>query len=416
MTLLFAATAGSPAVAAGPYDDLLKGVSPNTNTLVMVNAKAAYASPLGKAQKWDEKAKKSQYGALGFVPPDAELVVIASEVNLTAMQRDFQVGVMKLRGGIPNMKDLASYEGGTMSEIAGRLVVLSPRDVYITSLAEQHLVAAFPADRQYTSKWLKHAREAKAASVTPFLKKAADAAGDSVLVVAVDMDDVYDPVLIRNALTNHPVMVKYKNANLQNVSKFVAGVQGLTLTADVKDEITGTIRIEFNSDPTIYKQLARDLFLTLVDGYGVQVPGMDKWATTYTDRTMTLTGPLTGPDLQRLLSLFAFPGVTASDSAAKAAGDEFTPTATWQYYEAANAILKDLRSMKENLQDDKDYAKTATWHDKAAAQLDQLNRKGVDPIATQAASDSARRLRAISGSLQGVPIDVDALSKTEYFY
>ena len=40
----------------------------------------AIAEPLAKTEKWSEKAQSSGRGGLGFIPPDAELVVIAGEV------------------------------------------------------------------------------------------------------------------------------------------------------------------------------------------------------------------------------------------------------------------------------------------------------------------------------------------------
>ena len=54
---------------AGPYDDMIRGVPPNTNTLVLVNIKAAYASPLAKADKWADDSYKRYRAGIGFVPP-----------------------------------------------------------------------------------------------------------------------------------------------------------------------------------------------------------------------------------------------------------------------------------------------------------------------------------------------------------
>lgn len=60
MSRLVTAAAGLLAAAslagAGPFDDLLKDVPPNTNTLVMVNVKAAFETPLAKQEKWAEEA------------------------------------------------------------------------------------------------------------------------------------------------------------------------------------------------------------------------------------------------------------------------------------------------------------------------------------------------------------------------
>ena len=79
----------------------------------------------------------------GFVPSDAELVVIAGEVNFTTLARDFQIGLVKARN-VPSMRELAAQEGGTADEIAGRLAVLSPRDVYFTSFRARNSWRSIP--------------------------------------------------------------------------------------------------------------------------------------------------------------------------------------------------------------------------------------------------------------------------------
>src|SRR4051794_11563911 len=100
---LFALTLVNPAKAAGPYDDLLKHTPVNTNTLVLIDVKGAFASPLAKAEGWAKLKQANTGGGLGFVPADAEVVVIAAEVNFTTFDRDFQVGLVKVRN-VPTMK------------------------------------------------------------------------------------------------------------------------------------------------------------------------------------------------------------------------------------------------------------------------------------------------------------------------
>ena len=120
-------------LSAGPYDDLLRLVPPNTNTLVLVNVKAAYATPLAKSEKWVDNYFHRYRAGIGFVPPDAEAVVIASEVNLLGMTRDYQLGLVKVKN-MPNMKDLATRSGGTLDRFGDQLAVLSPQDVYFVAL------------------------------------------------------------------------------------------------------------------------------------------------------------------------------------------------------------------------------------------------------------------------------------------
>jgi hypothetical protein len=77
-----------------------------------------------------------------------------------------------------------------------------------------------------------------------------------------------------------------------------------------------------------------------------------------------------------------------------------------------DAVLGGLGSKK----DSPDYLKTATWHEKAAMQIEQLSHVSVDPLAIDAASAVAKRIRAIALTLRGVPVDLKALDSQAYSY
>src|SRR5262249_34536690 len=147
-----------------------------------------------------------------------------------------------------------------------------------------------------------------------------------------------------------------------------------------------------------YKPLLKDLFLEVIDGYGIYIPGLEQWQAAFTEKTMTLTGAMTTDDLKRIVSLFSFPQPELHAPAAEPEGPN--AEAAKRYLSAVDTILKDISARKEST----DYNKTATWHDKAAQQLEQMSQRSVDPIAVDAAYKAARDLRMIAGSLRGVPI------------
>lgn len=400
----------APVAAAGPYDDLLKHSSANTNALVLIDVKGAAASSLAKKDKWAERVQQSGHGGLGFFPADAELVAITGEVNFTTMNRDFQVGFAKLKN-LPNFKTLAAQEGGTTDEIGGQLTVISPRDVYFTSFPGNTFAAMYPADRQYVSRWLKANKADKLPPLAPYLKAAADGAAGNTVTIALDLEDVLDPAILRFGLAASPVLAKNKGVNQFALSVFLGRVKGLTFSAKVTDVVAGKVVVEFPEDVNRYKGVLKDLFLEMMDGYGIALTGLEKWDAAFTDTTMTLSGPLSGDDLKRVVSLFAFPRPELHDAPAGPA-DGPTAAGTQRYLAAVEAILGDLKRTK----DSSNYEKTATWHDKAASQLDQLSRRNVDPAAVDAAHQAARGLRSIAASLRGVPIDVNAAASKGYAY
>lgn len=410
---LVAALCASPVVAANPYDDLLKHATANTNALVLIDVKRARSSEVAKREKWSEKLQQRGFGGLGFFPPDAEIVAVASEINLTSMVREFQVGFVKVNN-LPNFKQLAAHEGGAMEEIAGQLTVISPRNVYFTSFSGGILAAIYPADRQYLARWLKAEKAGRRALLPAYLKAAADNATDNTVTIALDLEDVVDPGALRFGLGVSPVMAKYPGVNQQALSVFLASARGLTFAAKVSDGVAASITVEFPDDPKRYKAVLKDLFLELIDAYGVSMPGLEKWEVVFTDKTMILSGSMSPDDLRRVVSLFSFPRPESPEAALAPPGGGEAPTAaaTQRYMAAVRTILTDIKLVK----DSSSYDKTATWHDKAAQQLEQLSRRNVDPLAVNAAYEAARGLRSIAASLRGVPIDVNAAAQKGYMY
>jgi hypothetical protein len=403
--------APAAARAADPYDDLLKLVPPSTNTLALVNVKAVYASPLAKLEKWAEDYNKRYRAGIGFVPADAEVVAVASDVNLSAMTRSHQIGLVRA-GTVPTLRDMTERTGGTVDRVADRATVLSPTGVYFVPLTGQILSAVYPADRQATARWVRYAAAPQPAPLSPYLKKATAAVtGDRAITVALDLSDSADPNVVRRGLPGSPTMARHKDADLDRLARLVASAEGVTFGVTIGDGITARVRVDFGWDVTPFKTVARELFLEALDEHGVLITGMDTWAATYEEKAMTLSGSLSPADLRRVMSLFAFPGAADEDEPKVQAG-EVSAAATKRYLAAVDALIADLRAVK----DKPDYAKTATWNEKAADQIDHLRTRGVDKVAVDAARDVSRRLRAIAASLRGVPINVDALQNKAYYY
>jgi hypothetical protein len=399
-----------PARAADPYDDLLKYTPQNFNTIAIIDVKGALASPLAKIEKWKEKGQPENRGGLGFVPSDADVVVIAADINLSTMVREGQVGLVKVRN-LPNMRELANREGGSSDEIAGQVAALSPRDVYFTALPGSTLVAVYPANRQYTARYLRAATAKQTGSLSPYLKKAVEGAGANTVTIAVDLEDAIDKTILRLSLPASPSVAKIRAADVNLLATFLSQVKGLTFSAKITDKITGSITVEFPIEPNRFKNTLPDLLRELIEDQGIAIDGFDSWKVEFTNTAMTLSGPLSTSELKRIISLFAFPN-PAGEPDPTVKGNTPTAGATRRYLQAVDVILEDISRIRESA----NYEKMATWHDKAAAQIMQLNHQNVDPIAIDAATQAARRVEAIGQSLRGVPINTNALASQAYIF
>jgi hypothetical protein len=215
---------------------------------------------------------------------------------------------------------------------------------------------------------------------------------------------------MRLSLPSSPAVVQAKGVDVNLLSSLLASAKGMTFSAKVTDSIAASVTVEFAGDPSRFRRTLPDLFRELIEGQGIAIAGFEGWEPTFTQTTMTLSGKITTPDLQRILSLFAFPQAPGEgDPTAK--GAEPSAAMTKRYLAAVDAVLASITKLK----DTPNYEKTATWHEKAAAQIENLNENGVDPMAVNAGFDVSKRLRAIAASLRGVPIDVDALANQQFY-
>jgi hypothetical protein len=398
--------------AAGPYDELLKYVPSSTNTIALIDIKGAFVSPLAKKENWLEKGQPNNRGGLGFLPPDAEMVVIASEVNLNTMSRGFQVGLVKLRN-VPPMRELAAREGGSHDEIADRATVVSPRDVYFVAMSASELAAVYPADRQNTARWIRAAKSSKSSPLTGYLKTATENAAGNTVTIAMDLEDAVDKASLRSSLPASPTVARNKNIDISRLALFLGSVKGMTFKAKIDETIKASMTWDFGFDPTLYKKTLPPLILELIDGHGVYIPDLESWEPTFTETSMTLSGSITTQDLKRIVSLFAFPAVYEEPSETPMKDNlGVSAGATKRYFGTVSAILDDIRKSK----DSPNYDKTATWHEKAAAQIEHLSRQRVDPDAVNAALQVASRLKSLADSMRGVPVDVNGLASQQYYY
>ncbi len=412
LAALLLALAASRAPAATPYDDLLKDIPDGANVLTLIDVQKAYDSPLAKAEDWRKSYYERLRGGGTMLPPDAVRAVIAADVNVATFRRDAQVSLVRVRQA-DGVKDLQARAGGTTGEVAGRFVLLSPRDAYVLPLTVDTLATVHPANRQALARWLRQTANGKAAAgPSPYLRKAADDfAATAPVVIALDLADALEPALVRVGLDG-ALCLTDKSVNKDALARLVASARGLVFTVNMSDALTGTLRVDFGFDPTDYRKTLHALFLEILDGEGAALPGLDRWAATFGEKSMTLTGPLTTADLMRVLSLFQYPLHHGSEEGGTpaVAGKGVSVPQTKRYLAAVDTILRGVKPPK----DPDEAAKAALWTEKAAGQVEQLSRVGVDPVALTAGDEVATRLRSIAGSLRGVPIDKKALDAASY--
>src|SRR5262245_52259410 len=89
------ATAAICGQATAPtFAELARFLPDDVNAIVVVNASAMYASPLGQREGLKEKYADQFEAAPLILPPSAERMVLASEVNVATLRPEWQAAVM----------------------------------------------------------------------------------------------------------------------------------------------------------------------------------------------------------------------------------------------------------------------------------------------------------------------------------
>jgi hypothetical protein len=391
------------AAVAQPPGLPVKTVPPSANVLAVVDAEKLLASPIAAKAGWAGKAEERYRSGLGVLPPGAKQILVAGDLGLSNGAWAWKAAVIQ-GDGLPKLDAVAEREKSEVTDASGVPVVLSPRGVYFAAPADGQIAVFAPANRQTLARWTAHARD-PGPGPAKYLAAAAKLADKRHVVLAVDLAEAVDPAAAREVAAALLCVVQ-KKVDAAAFGKFLAEAKGVTFTATATDAVRATLRVDFASNPLKFEKVLRDAVLEILDDEGASLPELAKWESSFGDTSFTLTGVLSPESLERILGLLAFPHAAAPADAAP------TGPATRRYVDAVNATVADLRKLSK----EPSYERTALWHETAARKIDLLNPRGVDPAAVQYGRSVAGRLRAIAGSLRGVPIDVGRLEQGAYAY
>src|SRR5437660_4921433 len=177
LTALLFLTAVTQSPAAGPYDDLLKWIPDQANTLLLMDIYELHKSPLGKQEDWAKKHTRVSLGGMSSMSPRISKVVVAAQLNPSTLDYTWQAAVIQLDQGIKD-KELSRIVSGTPDSVGGKPIVLSPRNAYFVKFREWIIGMMRPANRQAMSQWVRFARPTGKVVLTPYLMEAQETAGN----------------------------------------------------------------------------------------------------------------------------------------------------------------------------------------------------------------------------------------------
>lgn len=384
-----------PAPARGQLQHLAKRAPSVTNALVIVDRKAVVASPLAVQEQWGEQIREAHRAGAIAVPPQAELFLMAAEIDYEFMQPIWEVAAAYLSERV-TMDDVAARTGGRLDRLAGLDAVERPNDSFVVAFGPRLVGAMAPANRQQVMRWARQSRSKREPDVGPFLAEAVAAASKPAnqIVVAFDLAGLLAVGEVAAALADSKALA---DAGLghQEAAAALAAIVGVRLEVEVDAAINGRLHLVFEENPKSLEAVARPLLEEILSARGAKIDGLSTWKTEAQDNSLLLTGKMSASGLRRVLSILSGPvGPWVSDYPDGESDADQMAEMSRNYFQAVIGYLNDLffndSAQLQSLQ------QVEVWVERYARKIEDLDANGVDPDVVNYAESVVMGLREIS--------------------
>jgi hypothetical protein len=335
------------------------------------------------------------------LPPDVSRVVVGAQLDATSLQPIWKVTLLQFKNPV-DLAKLAHSMGGTMDQLNGQPVVLTPRNSFGVSVQPDVVGGMFPANRQEVGRWLRFLKQNSDVVLTPYLQEAATATRDerNHAVMAFDATDVFDLEGIRHLLKESKTLSGEK-VDLNALAKLFTGMRGFRFVVRIENDMRGELRLDFSDSVQPLVPYAKSLVLEALGGMGAQIEDLEGWSFEAEDRAIILKGPLTEQGAKKMLSPLFSPAVrmptpTTAEGTSQPSMDPKLE-ATLKYYKSMTTLLDELQKQKA-----KTFNQQAYWYFDCAKKLDELPLLNVDPELLQFGAAVSILLRNLSSINKGV--------------
>ena len=98
-----------------------------------------------------------------------------------------------------------------------------------------------------------------------------------------------------------------KGIDLDKASQALASIRGVTLGLTVTDRRNGALRVDFNEDISVIRDVAKPLLLEALGNHGMMINEFRDWNVQVSEKEVRLTGILEDGGTRRLLSFLDTP-------------------------------------------------------------------------------------------------------------
>ncbi|TWU45864.1 hypothetical protein Q31b_10400 [Novipirellula aureliae] len=397
LLILVAGLTSLPACQA-QFENLLQHLPEDANTLMLFNMEEIMATPLAASQNWKNGEAAKYSSGLMIVPPQTLHLAMAAQMDIELMQPHWHASVMDLSEE-PSMLTVTERHGGNVDTISGQDAAVLPNNTYVVKFGKFIAGTMYPADRQQTARWVDSVFATSGRKpLSPYLAEAEGYADQKKvpIVLAMDLKNVLSAKFIRHRL-DLMKSLKGTQVDLDKLAEALSSVRGITLGIEITDRITGGIKVDFDGDVSLMKDVAKPLLLESLGNHGAMINELNDWKVSVSRNEILLQGSFQSSGIQRVFSLFdAPPGMqslsqTSSPGDAKS-GKDLTARATQQYFKSIQLLISDLQHEDQEHQSSTPGLE-AMWYARYAAKIDALPILHVDPEMVTFATQVSAALR-----------------------
>jgi hypothetical protein len=405
----FVSTSGSVSFAED-FSILIRRVPATANAMMLVDAKALFASEAAKSGGWQTDREARFEAGLTSVPPRADKLIIASQLDLAYMRPIWECALVESKN--PTLiSTVARKFGGVLDKIVGMPAVRLPDNAFIVELSENLRGGMTPANRQQVSRWVGLANH----NLSPYLTEAArytDKTAQVIFVLDVDGALTADEIDHRMG-ENWDVygdIVESSPVKPMELSELLASMKGIMLGIAFTDRAYGSIKLDFHKDVSKLAPIAKPLLLAVLTHRGAMLEDFNDWAISVNGKQIILKGKLGASGVMRLASMVELPTqamaieLAQQNSTQQNSQNDSPPTmveATLHYYHRTESLLKNLRGKKGEA---KSIGTFGLWFENYARHVERLPLLNVDPEMLDYGKWLAGNLRDASMAVKGIGI------------
>lgn len=402
-------TTGSLVLSAD-FSTLIRRVPESANALVLVDAARIFASDAAKSEGWDADREERFKAGLTSIPPRADQLVIASQIDLEYMHPIWRFALVESKK--PSLLATVAREfGGSLDKVVGMPAVRLPDDSFIVELSETLRGGMSPANRQQTTRWVGLANH----TISPYLTEAASFADKAAhVIMAFDTTGAYSADEVAHRMGEnmdvYQKILMISPVEPAELAELLASMKGITLAITFTDRAYGAIKVDFGSDVSKLEPIAKPLLLAVLAHRGAMIEDLYDWTPEVKGTQFTLRGKLGSSGVTRVSSLVDLPtpamvSDTSHEEQVASDNNQNTPQtmaqSTEAYFKRTEEILKDLRRHKGQA---KTIGTIGLWFGNYANKIERIPMLNVDKEMLDYGTYLAGQLRNCSMAIKGIGI------------